>query len=194
MTGAWARILITLSFVARIFVLLSAIVLIKVPFSLSISFTDFSNSSVVSLIMCASSDLKCEITSPGGRLQSDDDSQIRDYIEQSWNDFLTNLTTDHTCLLVDVVLSSDSLAILIKVSCKLPSFIISSRSLFMLLYSSFIMALCSFWAALGFDFRIVSISRNSFSLEWKAWQNEFITKREMNEYCHYCQISSRVNA
>lgn len=167
-SGAQFRILVTLSFVARILDLLSAIVLIRISFSLSVSFTCFSNSSVASLILCASSDLRCEVTSPGGRLQSDDDSQIRDHIEQSRNDFLNEFITDHACSLADVVLSSVNLAILVKVSCKLPSSNISSRSLFILLYSSFIMALCSFRAVLGFDLRIVSISRNSFSLERKA--------------------------
>lgn len=94
MTGASFKILITLLFVARILDLLSEIVFIRVSFSLSISFTRFSNSSVASLILCASNDLRCAVTSPGGRLQSDDDSQIRDYTHaQSPNDFLTNLPT-----------------------------------------------------------------------------------------------------
>lgn len=83
MTGAQLRILVTLSFVARILDLLSATVLIKIAFSLSISFTRFFNSSVASLILCASSDLRCAVTFPGGRLQSEDDSQIRDYTHET---------------------------------------------------------------------------------------------------------------
>lgn len=91
-TGAWSKIFVTLSPIARILDLFSAMVFIRLSFSLSISPTRFSSSSIASFIVCTSNDLKCRAMSPGGRLQSNNDSNQEDIHRTVANeDFPTSL-------------------------------------------------------------------------------------------------------